>query len=141
MGASEYPLPPTPLRGRKGFAAGSRPRKSGVSVERRLAWTHGARLAPIQETVESDRFQARLGAADRKPHETPVAAVEPVIVAAIGRQFRNMPPGARKIACGYNSYENFMHSTSTSINGAHRRPASLLHALSTIRNRRVKALT
>src|SRR5580692_5069735 len=110
-----------------------------VGVKRVFAWTHSVRAAPVQEIVEGDRLEAYVSAADRKPHEATVAAIEPVVIVATIGQFRNVIPRALKIGRGYNSNENLVHSTATSVLGSHRRQASHLHALSKIRERAVKA--
>ena len=69
-----------------------------VGVKRVFAWTHSVRAAPVQEIVEGDRLEAYVRAADRKPHEATVAAIEPIVIAATIGQFRNVIPRALKSA-------------------------------------------
>lgn len=73
------------LRRREGFAAGAMPGMLGEGVKRGLARTHSARAAPPEEIVEGDRLQTCLGAAQRKAHETTIAAIQPVVMVAIIR--------------------------------------------------------
>jgi len=91
----------------------------GVGVERSLAWTQSSSAAPVQEIVECDRFQTRLGAAEREAHEMAIAAIQPIIIAAVAGQFGDGRLRALKISRGYNSNENFVHSTATSVLGSH----------------------
>ena len=109
------------LRRRKWFAAGAGLKMPGAVIERGLAWTHPPPPAPVQEIVERDCLQARLGAGHRKAHEVAVAAIQPVLIVAKVRQFRYVIRCALKLSRGYNSNENFVHSTAPSVLGSHRR--------------------
>jgi hypothetical protein len=86
-----------------------------VGVKRRLAWTNLARAAPVEKIVKGDHFQTCLGAAEGKAHETPVAAIQPVVIAPTVRQLRNVIAGTLEFGCGYNPNENHAHSTATSV--------------------------
>ena len=92
----------------------------GVGVNLGLAWAHSVRATPVQEIVKSHRFQACVVAAQRKTHEKAIAAIQPIVIAAAVRYPRNTPLRPLKIGLGYNSYENLVHSTATSIQGSHR---------------------
>jgi hypothetical protein len=56
-------------------------------VKVRLAWAKATALAPVQEGLEADRHQVRVVAAERKSHEPAIAAIQPIIIAAMARQF------------------------------------------------------
>jgi hypothetical protein len=75
------PLP----RGRERFTAGVKPGMLGIGVKLGLAWTHSMRATPGQEIVEADRLQACFSAGHRKAHETPIAAIQPIVIVAVVR--------------------------------------------------------
>jgi hypothetical protein len=75
------PLP----RGRERFTAGVKPGMLGVGVKLGLAWTHSMRATPGQEIVEGDGLQACFSAGHRKAHETPIAAIQPIVIVAVVR--------------------------------------------------------
>ena len=108
-------MPPNGVRGARDASI------LGIGVKRGLARAHSTRAAPPQEIVERDRLETCVGAAQRQAHETAIAAIQPVVIVAIVRQFGNAGPRALKIDGGYNPNENIVHEAATSVLGSHRR--------------------
>src|ERR1700722_875146 len=114
---------PSELCRGKWLVARAWPEGLGAGVERGFAGTQTALPTPIQEVVERHCVQKCLCAADRQAHEMAIAAIQPILIVAIARQLRDVIPRALKISFGYNSNENLVHSTATSVVGSHRRYA------------------